>query len=80
MMTEELNWELPPEPRGILEHRTWRLRFLGPASFLCILQNETKSGEPAHTTDKLLRLKKETLVPVDSLHVKFTPVVAWAGF
>ena len=59
MMTEELNWELPPEPRGILEHRTWRLRFLGPASFLCILQNETKSREPAHTTDKLLRLSEK---------------------
>ena len=59
MMTEELNWELPPEPRGILEHRTWRLRFLGPASFLCKLENETKSREPAHTTDKLLRLSEK---------------------
>ena len=56
MMTEELNWELPPEVRGIFEHRTFRLRFLGPASFLRILQNKAKSREPAHTNDKLLRL------------------------
>ena len=76
MMTEELNWELPPEFRGILEHRTWRLRFLGPNSFLHILQNEIKSREPAHTTDKLLSPTNETLVPVDSLHLKFTPLLS----
>ena len=59
MMTEELNLELPPELLGILEHRTWQLRFLGPASFLRIIQNEAKSREPAHTTDKLLRLNEK---------------------
>ena len=71
MMTEELNWE----------HRTWRLRFLGPASFLCKLQNETNHGsQRIPLINYSGSAQKETLVPVDSLHVKFTPVVAWDGF
>ena len=49
MMTEELNWELPPELRGILEHRTWRQ--ISPLYCSAYYNMKTTMG-PAHTTDK----------------------------